>query len=68
MVAVAALGDSITEGSPGWARRTGGDERSRWEHWAMEADPRVSLANHGIYGQRTDEIAARFDEAAADPG
>ena len=63
--AIAALGDSITEGSPGWDRLKGGDEKSRWEHWAELADPRVSFANHGIYGQRTDEIAARFDEAVA---
>ena len=62
---VACLGDSISEGSPGWDRRSGGDEESRWEHWAEQADPRVSFSNHGVYGQRTDEIAARFDEAAA---
>ena len=64
-VVVACLGDSITEGSPGWNRLNGGDGLSRWEHWATQADPRVSFENHGIYGQRTDEIAARFDEAAA---
>ena len=62
---IAALGDSISEGSPGWDRNKGGDAESRWEHWAELADPRVSFANHGVYGQRTDEIAARFDEAVA---
>jgi lysophospholipase L1-like esterase len=65
---VACLGDSITEGSPGWDRVTGGDEQSSWEYWAEQADPRISFANHGIYGQRADEIAARFDEAAAGAG
>jgi lysophospholipase L1-like esterase len=62
---VAALGDSISEGSPEFDSRLGGDERSQWEHWAARADPRLEFRNHGIHGQRTDEILARLDEAAA---
>jgi lysophospholipase L1-like esterase len=54
-VVVAALGDSITEGSPGLPG---------WDVWAAEADPHLELRNCGIYGQRTDEIAARLDECA----
>jgi lysophospholipase L1-like esterase len=61
---VAALGDSITEGSPDHDSRRGGDERSQWEHWAASADPRLELRNCGICGQRTDEIMARLDECA----
>src|SRR2546421_12293885 len=52
-ILVAALGDSITEGSPG---STG------WAHWAVQANPRLEFRNCGIYGQRTDEIAARLDD------
>jgi lysophospholipase L1-like esterase len=52
---VAALGDSITEGSPGLRG---------WDVWAARADPRLEIRNHGVYGQRTDEIAARLDESA----
>src|SRR6266511_435105 len=52
-IVVAALGDSITEGSPGL---TG------WDVWAARADPRLEFRNCGIYGQRTDEIAARLDD------
>jgi lysophospholipase L1-like esterase len=52
---VAALGDSITEGSPGLRG---------WDVWAARADPRLQIRNCGIYGQRTDEIAARLDECA----
>jgi lysophospholipase L1-like esterase len=52
---VAALGDSITEGSPGL---TG------WDQWAARANPDVAIRNCGIYGQRTDEIAARLDDCA----
>jgi len=54
---VAALGDSITEGSPGLRG---------WDVWAAQADARLQIRNCGIYGQRTDEIAARLDECARD--
>ena len=63
---VACLGDSITEGSPYWdSRRRVGDPEGQWEHWAGLAHPELEFRNFGIYGQRTDEIAARFDEAVA---
>jgi acyl-CoA thioesterase-1 len=51
---VATLGDSITEGSPG---------ETSWQHFAALKHPGLEFRNHGIHGQRTDEIAARFDEA-----
>ena len=54
-IVVAALGDSITEGSPGLRG---------WDVWAARADRRLQIRNCGIYGQRTDEIAARLDECA----
>jgi len=65
---VACLGDSITAGSPLWdpdvilRARIGdaADPRSQWEHWAGVAAPRLRLRNHGVYGERTDEIAARL--------
>jgi lysophospholipase L1-like esterase len=68
-VAVACLGDSITAGSPLWdpdpARRAAdSDERSQWGWWAERRAPELELRNHGVYGQRTDEIAARLDLAA----
>jgi lysophospholipase L1-like esterase len=66
MTVVACLGDSITEGSPRWdARRRAGDPESQWEHWAALRHPGLTFANHGVWGERTDEIAARFDDAAA---
>ena len=68
---VAALGDSITAGSPLWdpdpvarARIRRPEPESQYEHWATLRDPRLAFRNCGIYGQRTDEIALRLDECA----
>lgn len=61
---VACLGDSITEGSPFWDSRTRhGNPEGQWGHWAGLLHPELELRNFGIWGERTDEIAARFDEA-----
>lgn len=62
---VSCLGDSITEGSPYWNSRTRtGDPEGQWEHWAGLLHPELEFRNFGIWGERTDEILARFDEAA----
>jgi lysophospholipase L1-like esterase len=65
---VAALGDSITAGSPGYdpshgnAKLLGSAEnvQSQWEYWAQQADPRLRFRNCGVFGERTDEIARRL--------
>jgi lysophospholipase L1-like esterase len=69
---IACLGDSITAGSPCWdpdpqvrARIDDPDERSQWEWWAMRMHGELDLRNFGVYGERTDQIAARFDAAVA---
>jgi lysophospholipase L1-like esterase len=64
MPVVACLGDSITEGSPYWdSRRRRGDPEGQWEHWAGLLHPQLAFLNYGIWGERTDEIAERFDQA-----
>jgi lysophospholipase L1-like esterase len=64
MPVVACLGDSITEGSPYWdSRRQTGDPEGQWEHWAGLLHPQLAFLNYGIWGERTDEIAGRFDDA-----
>ena len=73
MVRVAALGDSITAGSPLWdpdpvvRRRIGAalDERSQWEWWAARAHPGLELRNCGVYGERAEEIERRLEGCAA---
>ena len=55
---VAALGDSITAGSP-WDD----DPAIGWPAAATAADPRLRFSVRAVYGKRTDEIAAWLDEA-----
>ena len=74
---VAALGDSITAGSPLWdpepgfraqiAAPTGmePDERSQWGYWFERANPGRTVRNCGVFGERTDEIAQRLERCAA---
>jgi lysophospholipase L1-like esterase len=67
---VAALGDSITAGNPGYdpspvARRQlglGDDARSQWEYWAQQEHPDLEIRNCGVRGERTDEIVRRFED------
>ncbi len=71
-VAVAALGDSITAGNPLYdpdpeqraAFGFGDDPESQYEHWAAEANQDFGFVNCGVFGERTDEIAARLAECA----
>jgi lysophospholipase L1-like esterase len=67
-VLVAVVGDSISAGSPSWdpdpavrARIPAPDERSQWQWWASQADPRLEFRTSAVYGERTDQIARRLD-------
>jgi len=67
VIRIVALGDSTTAGTPGWlspiesppAGR--GDERSQYAYWLMQAHPDWEVLNRGVNGERSDQIAARFD-------
>jgi lysophospholipase L1-like esterase len=69
---VAALGDSITAGSPRWdpnpdIRDEIGsqlDRRSQYELWAERALADTDFRNCGVPGQLTDEIARRLEDCA----
>ena len=65
---IAVAGDSISAGSPLWdpdprvrARIPAPDERSQWQWWAARADSRLEFRTTAVYGERTDQIARRFD-------
>ena len=58
---VAAIGDSITAGSP-WDD----DPAVGWPAAAAALDPSLRFTVRAVYGKRTDEIAAWLDEAVAD--
>jgi lysophospholipase L1-like esterase len=69
-IVVACLGDSITAGSPLWdpdpavrKKIERPDEQSQWAWWAMVANPEYDLRNRGVYGERTDQISKRFQDA-----
>lgn len=68
---IVALGDSTTAGTPGWMSprefppKGRGDDRSQYAYWLMHAHPEWTVVNQGINGQRSDEIARRFDEDVA---
>jgi lysophospholipase L1-like esterase len=65
MTLVAALGDSITAGSPLWdPQARSGDPTSQYEYWASVKDPSLEFRNCGVYGERTDEIVLRLDRCA----
>ena len=62
-----ALGDSITAGTPGFkspieAPPEGeGNRESQFAYWLMRRYPQWTVLNRGVNGERSDEIAARFD-------
>ena len=70
-IVVVGLGDSITAGNPGYDPDPvkqpfeGTDPESQYLYWAAQADPRIEFRNHGVGGERTDQILARFATATA---
>jgi lysophospholipase L1-like esterase len=67
-VRIVAMGDSTTAGTPAYkspreAPPTGsGDVTSQYAYWLMKAHPDWEVVNQGVNAQRSDAIAARFDE------
>jgi len=64
---IVCLGDSTTAGTPLFkspieAPPDGeGDPRSQFTYWLAQTHPTWRLLNCGVNGERSDEIAARFD-------
>jgi acyl-CoA thioesterase-1 len=66
-IRIVALGDSTTAGTPAWMSpieappRGRGDETSQYAYWLMQSHPEWEVLNRGVNGERSDQIAARFD-------
>jgi lysophospholipase L1-like esterase len=64
---IVCLGDSTTAGTPLFKSPIeappdgAGDERSQFAYWLRQAHPEWEVINRGINGERSDEIAQRFD-------
>jgi len=67
LVLIAALGDSTTAGTPGYrspveAPTDGeGNPQSQYAYWLVEQHPHWRVLNRGVDGERSDEVAARFE-------
>jgi lysophospholipase L1-like esterase len=67
VIRIVALGDSTTAGTPGYlspleAPPDGdGDITSQYAWWLTQKHPEWDVLNRGVNGERTDQIAARFD-------
>ena len=66
-VVIVALGDSTTAGTPLFKSPIeappdgAGDPESQFAHWLMRDHPNWKVLNRGVNGERSDEIAGRFD-------
>jgi len=64
---IVALGDSTTAGTPGFRSPVetppdgDGNVESQFAYWLMRAEPDWRVLNRGVNGERSDEIAARFE-------
>ena len=67
MKIVICLGDSTTAGTPLFKSPVetppagDGDERSQFAYWLQASHPEWRALNRGVNGERSDEIARRFD-------
>ena len=69
---IVAMGDSTTAGTPGWKSRIeappagAGDQTSQYAWWLMQGEPDWEVLNHGVNGERSDQISARFERDVVD--
>lgn len=74
-VLIVALGDSTTAGTPHFKSpievppNGAGDARAPFPYWLSQSHPEWTVLNRGVNGERSDQIAARFerDVLAAHP-
>ena len=66
-LAIVALGDSTTAGTPGFRSPLEvppdgeGNLESQFAYWLEQCHPEWRILNRGVNGQRSDEIRSRFE-------
>jgi lysophospholipase L1-like esterase len=71
-IRIVAMGDSTTAGTPGFQSPVEappggrGDATSQYAWWLMQAHPEWLVLNKGVNGERSDQIAARFQRDVLD--
>jgi lysophospholipase L1-like esterase len=66
-VVIVAMGDSTTAGTPAFKSPIeappdgSGNEQSQYAYWLVQQHREWRVLNRGVNGERTDQIAARFD-------
>ena len=66
MITIVALGDSTTEGTPGFKSPIeappdgSGNRESQYAYWLMQRHPDWRVLNRGVNGERSDQIRARL--------
>lgn len=66
-ITIVALGDSTTAGTPEFKSPIeappdgAGNPESQFAYWLMQRHPGWTVLNRGVNGERSDQIAARFD-------
>jgi len=69
---ILAIGDSTTAGTPGFQSpleappNGAGNVKSQFAYWLMRAQPQWRVINHGINGERSDQIRRRFERDVHD--
>jgi lysophospholipase L1-like esterase len=69
---IVAMGDSTTAGTPAFlspveAPPSGrGDVTSQYSYWLEQSHPEWEVLNRGVNGERSDQIAARFNRDVVD--
>ena len=67
LLTIVALGDSTTAGTPAFQSPVeappngAGDVKSQYAYWLMQEHQDWQVLNRGVNGERSDQIAARFD-------
>lgn len=72
---IVAMGDSTTAGTPAFKSPIEsppdgrGDHTSQYAYWLMQSHPEWEVLNHGVNGERSDQVRSRFerDVVAAAP-